>query len=94
MGIFSRKKEELRAEEVITPEVDSVLLEALLGRTTLSKEQALNIPSVAGCVKYASNMVSMLPIKLYKQDGDKTKEVKDDNRIKLLNDDTGDTLDA
>lgn len=94
MGIFSRRKEELRAEEVVTPEVDSVLLEALLGRTTLSKEQALNIPSVAGCVKYASNMVSMLPIKLYKEDGDKTEEVKDDNRIKLLNDDTGDTLDA
>lgn len=94
MGIFSRRKEEVRAEEVITPEVDNVLLEALLGRTTLTKEQALNIPSVAGCVKYASNMVSMLPIKLYKENGDKTDEVKGDDRVRLLNDDTGDTLDA
>lgn len=93
MGLFSRKKEEVRAETV-TPPVDNVLLEALLGRTTLTKEQALNIPSVAGCVKYAADTISMLPIKLYKEENGKIIEVKDDHRLKLLNDDTGDTLDA
>ncbi|MCL2225654.1 MAG: phage portal protein [Defluviitaleaceae bacterium] len=39
-------------------------------------------------------MVSMLPIKLYNANGDTTAEVEKDNRIKILNNETGDTLDA
>jgi len=93
MGLFNRKKIEERADPV-TPPVDNVLLEALLGRTTLTKEQALNIPSVVGCIKYAADTISMLPIKLYQEKDGKVAEIKDDHRLKLLNDDTGDTLDA
>lgn len=97
MGLFSRKKIEERADPVappVTPPVDSVLLESLLGRATLTKEQALNIPSVAGCIKYAADTISMLPVKLYKEENGKVVEIKNDHRLKLLNDDTGDTLDA
>ena len=38
----------------------------------------------------------MLPIKLYSEERkeDETSEIKDDIRVGLLNDDTGDTLDA
>jgi len=93
MGLFNRKKTEERAE-TLTPKVDNVLLEALIGRTTLNKSQVMNIPSVSGCVKYAGNMVSMLPIKLYKEKNGEVKEILDDDRVRLLNDDTGDTLDA
>ena len=53
-----------------------------------------NIPSVQSCIKFASDTVSMLPIKLYKEVGEKVAEVKDDKRVRLLNDETGDTLDA
>ena len=87
------QKEE-RTEQVAEPSTDDVLLKALLGNTTITKEQALNIPSVQSCINFVANTVSMLPIKLYKDNNGKTEEVKDDVRVDLLNDDTKDTLDA
>ena len=88
------KKRENRAEEV-TPPVDDVLLRALLaGSSSISREQALQIPSLKSCVNFIADTVSMLPIKLYKEADGETEEVTDDPRIKLLNDETGDTLDA
>lgn len=87
------QKEE-RATEEITPPVDDVLLRALLGGTTITKKEALNIPSVKSCINFIADTVSMIPIKLYKADDGKADEIKDDGRTKLLNDDTGDTLDA
>lgn len=92
MKLFSRKSEE-RADEIVPP-VDGVLLESLLGRTTVTKEEALNIPSIQSCIKFASETVSMLPIKLYREFDGKVEEVKGDKRVELLNSDTGDTLDA
>lgn len=93
MGWFSRKKEE-RADTAITPPVDDVLLKAMLGTSTITKAEALNIPSVKSCINFIADTVSMLPIKLYKEEDGKAVEVKNDRRVKLLNDDTGDTLDA
>jgi len=87
------QKEE-RTEQVVEPSTDDVLLKALLGNTTITKEQALNIPSVQSCINFIADTVSMLPIKLYKDNNGKAEEVKDDVRVSLLNDDTGDTLDA
>lgn len=86
-------KEE-RAEDVNITQVDDILLRSMLSGVNITKEQALNIPSVKGCISFIADTVAMLPIKLYKEDGTKTSEVLGDNRIKLLNDDTGDTLDA
>lgn len=50
-------------------------------------------PTVAGCVGRADTVAS-LEIKLYHRNGDAIEEVTDDKRTKLLNGDTGDTLDA
>lgn len=91
MGIFGKKS---KLEERAEVEVDSLLLAALLGTSTISRNQVINIPSVASCIKFAADMVSMVPVKLYELDGKAVKEVEDDPRIKLLNDETGDTLDA
>jgi HK97 family phage portal protein len=85
-------RKEKRADTETT--VDDVLLKALLGSTTVTKTEALNIPSVKSCINFIADAVSMLPVKLYKESDGKAEEVKADNRIKLLNDDTGDTLDA
>ncbi len=96
MGWFSKKEQ--RAEETTTDttQVDDILLKALLGNSTITKAEALNIPSVKGCINFIADTVSMLPIKLYSEERkeDETNEIKDDIRVKLLNDDTGDTLDA
>lgn len=86
------QKEE-RAENEDIP-VDEVLLRALLGQTTVTKSEALNIPSVKSCINFIADTVSMIPIKLYQAKDGKADEIKNDNRTRLLNDDTGDTLDA
>lgn len=92
MNIFKRKREEKRAE----PPIDDILLKSLLYGEEIDREKALNIPAVARCVNLISEIVSMIPIKLYKEetiDGkSKTIEVTSDNRPNLLNDDTKDTL--
>lgn len=80
--------------EGVSDTANDVLLRALLSGTTITKEQALNIPSVKSCIQFIADTVSMLPIKLYKDNDGKAEEVKDDVRVDLLNDDTKDTLDA
>ena len=92
MGIFSRNK--TRAEPTLEPVVDDVLLRALLNGETITREKALTIPSVSGCVDLICNFVACMPVKLYKYKQGMVSEVENDPRTKLLNGDTGDTLDA
>jgi HK97 family phage portal protein len=89
-------KKEIRTDETdtLTPPINSILLKALLSNTVITKEQALNIPSAKSCINFIADTVSMLPIKLYEEKDSKAIEVKKDIRIKLLNNDTNDTLDA
>lgn len=75
-------------------EVAADLLQALISPGSLTKGQAASIPTVLSCVNFVSDMVSMMPIKLYKDTGQQAIELKDDHRVRLLNDDPGDTLDA
>lgn len=94
---FGKHKEEVRADTVnhSTDMVESdVLLSSLLGKTVVTKEKALEIPTVQACINLIAGTISILPINLYRKDenGD-IKEVRD-NRTFLLNNDTGDTLTA
>ena len=59
----------------------------------------MEIPALTGCLGYIAGTIAMIPIKLYKEeyteDGErKVTEIVDDTRVKILNDETGDTLDA
>ena len=74
--------------------VNDVLLQALLDSQPVTREQALTIPAVSGAVDFISNMVASMPIKLYKYKKGKVEEVEGDPRTRILNGDTGDTLDA
>ncbi|MEC1757386.1 phage portal protein [Schinkia azotoformans] len=74
--------------------LEELILQAGIGVDTVTKEQALNIPSVAGCVEIISNTVAMLPINLYKDENGQVSIVDNDIRVSLLNDDTKDTLNA
>jgi HK97 family phage portal protein len=98
MGLLSRIfKIEKRAETAVDENsiTDKLFLNVLLGNAgNITKEQVLNIPSVQGCINFLSGIVSVLPVKLYKETDGEADEVKLDSRLKLLNDDTGDTLDA
>lgn len=75
-----------------------MILSALLSDETITEKQALNIPAVARCVNLICETVSMIPVKLYREeiiDGKrKTVEVPEDARCSLLNEDTKDALDG
>ena len=81
-------------EEVITPPIDDALLTALLRGETITREKAMNLPIIAGNVDFISNTIASMPIKLYKRSQNKIICKDNDIRVKLLNNDTGDTLDG
>lgn len=93
MRLFRRK--EKRSENSGTVEVEGGLLSAMLsGSTGITKEQALQIPTIAACVTLIADRISALPIKLYRQNGKKVEEITEDKRLNMLNHDTGDTINA
>lgn len=73
-------------------EVEDSLLSALISDERIEKEQAMNIPAFAGCVNLICDAVSAVPIKLYRIENGRKTEVEGDNRVELINQDTGDTL--
>ena len=93
----SASKEEAVDTPIESQSTGDILLQALLKGETINKNKAMSIPAVSSAVDRISNMVAMLPIRLYKEeitDGKrKVVEVLKDGRTKLLNQDTGDTLD-
>ena len=54
----------------------------------------MQIPSLAGAIDEIARTVANIPIKLYQKKDGKVEEVKNDKRVFLLNEETGDTLDA
>lgn len=80
-------KKEIREFDTMDP-----VLKAILAQDVISRREAMGIPSFSGCVKYISETVASLTIRLYKRSDDEVTEIKDDNRTKILNGDTGDIL--
>ena len=83
-----------KKRETVTPEVSDVLLRALIGNEVITREKALTLPAVSGAVDLISSMIASMPVKLYKYRSGRVEEVEGDTRTKLLNSDTGDTLDG
>lgn len=103
MGLFNRLKKRddtpnttntTQSSEPTTQVATDVLLQALLNSETITREQALTLPAVSGAVSLIANMIASMPIKLYKYKQGHIEPVEDDSRVKLLNGDTGDTLDG
>ncbi len=87
-GKNKNEKSEIRQSE-------ELVLKGFLNEDTISEREAMNIPSVSRCVNLIANTVSMIPIKLYKEDflNGKRKTVEiEDSRCDLFNLDTKDTL--
>lgn len=91
MNILSKFKK--RTTTVNTDTVNDVLLKALLNGDTIKREDALTLPAVSGAVDFISGTIASMPIKLFRYKSGHVEEV-DDVRVKLLNSDTGDMLDA
>lgn len=70
------------------------LLRAWLSGENMTRAKAMQIPYVAGAINEIAKTVANIPIKLYQKEGKKVIEIADDPRVFLLNEETGDTLDA
>lgn len=89
-GKNKNEKSEIRQSE-------ELVLKGFLNENTISEREAMNIPSVSRCVNLIADTVSMIPIKLYKEEflNEKRKTVEiEDSRCDLFNLDTKDTLDG
>lgn len=73
---------------------EDALLRASLSDDYMTRDQAMNVPAFAACVNKIAETVSTIPIRLYRLVDGKLEAVEDDARVRLLNDDTGDTLDG
>ena len=93
MGLFDfYKKKEVPFEPINQSDALSRVLngeEELT--TTITRDTALQIPSLKAGVGYIADLVSSLEVKLYKDIGGKVETIED-YRLKLINDDTGDML--
>lgn len=103
MGFFEQLRsffinEEIRSEESLTEvEITSEgqLMSALIPDTVITKKRALEIPTIAGALNLIKGTVRDIPIKLYEKDENgQVHEVLDDERVFMLNCESGDTLNA
>lgn len=97
--IFRKREEESSTEETTTATtndvpVDDVLLRALLSGRPIKRDEAMTIPAVSAAVDLISNSIASMPVKLYKIRDGHVEARDDDTRVRLLNGDTGDTLNA
>ena len=95
MGLFRRKeKPEERADPGREVDASDSLLRALISGTDVDKTILLQIPAVRGCLEKIAGTVCRLPSKLYRKVDGKVEEITEDARLRLLNKETGDTLNA
>ena len=94
MGIFDRFKK--RENILDTSSIEDPLLKALIGYEAIDRASALEIPVVSSSVDVICNTFAMIPFKLYEEkivDGKKVTKEVDDERVRIINDDTTDKLD-
>lgn len=89
-----RMRADPEPEKTETGSSEDALLRTILAADCMTRDQAMNVPAFAACVNKIAETVSTIPIRLYKLVEGKLEEVKEDERTRLLNDDTGDTLDG
>ncbi len=94
---FWRRREDSGISAPVLNENDNysdLLLTALMRGDSISRAQALTIPAVASNVDFITNAIASMPVKLYERVDGAVREVSNDPRVALLNQDTGDTLDG
>ena len=95
MLLFKRKTEErARQREVQQTNPLEEIISSLLDSDAANRSMAMQIPSISGTIDLIASIIAATPIKLYQDIDGETVPVEDDRRVFLLNDDTGDTLNA
>ena len=87
-------RKEKRSETIIEDASLDQALRTLISDRIITVRDAMGVPSIAGCVELISGTIAGLPVRLYEESEGTIREIKDDYRLKLLNHETGDLLDA
>lgn len=58
----------------------------------VTRETAMQVPTVSGGIDLIGSLIASTPVKLYREHACRAHEVEGDPRLRLLNDETGDTL--
>lgn len=82
-----------KEQRAVSNSFESSLRESV-NTSYISRTDALSIPAVATAVSFITSTVAALPIRLYRKENSCIQEVVNDYRLRLLNTDTGDVLDA
>lgn len=88
------KREQTSGEQVVNEAQLDTALRTGLGGSAITVSSVLNIPAVSGSVSFIAGTVASLPIRLYRTANGRSEEITDDYRLRLLNEETGDLLDA
>ncbi len=89
-SLFHREQEQSRGD---TDMIGVTELLALFGDDKpVTVTQALQIPAFSACVSLIAETLATMPVQLYTETDGKTEPLKGDNRVTLINDDTGDIL--
>ncbi|MGL5149721.1 MAG: phage portal protein [Clostridium sp.] len=92
LNVFNKKEDRALQDDLGIWE--DFLLAAGLLNDHINREKALDIPALSACAELIASTIAMIPLKLYKIEDGSVIEIQDDPRLKLLNDDTNDTLNA
>ena len=78
------------------PEPGDELFEALIRGKAITRDMAMSIPKVSSCANRIADTIARIPFRLYEQTEEDgrvvSREITDDNRTRLINQYTGDTL--
>lgn len=101
MGFYKRKRgQETRAAPVQRAEnwleadgaLELFFQQLTGGSRNFSQEEAMGIPALAGCLEFICGIAASVPVRLYQVGEGEEKEIEDDPRLRILNDDTGDLM--
>lgn len=94
MWLFNKRAGSGGTADSEAEKTEEDILQAFCDDDNIDFDKAMKVPAFSSCVNMIAGTISMIPIKLYKRNGDAVEEIKDDRRVRLLNDDPGDTLNA
>lgn len=94
MWPFKRKENRAETAAVAGAPTMADLILAIMQSGGSTRDKAMQIPTISGSIDLIANIVAATPLGLYRDEGGKAVAITDDPRVFLLNDDTGDTLNA
>ncbi len=96
MRWFNKRAESAEAETAGSEEKkqEDDILQAFCDDENIDFDKAMKVPAFSACVNMIADTVSLIPIRLYQIKGDAVEEIKGDPRVRLLNEDPKDTLNA